>query len=345
MSRADATPHRRLRRRVLSRSAFFAATSALVAWAALVVPMPVVEVVPGEPRPIEPLVTIEGVDVTELSGTTAILTVSNQRPPPLTTLTAFLDRDRDLTPYHEVYPPGIDRREFLRGERERFSRQFDVAAAIGATAAGADTVLVTEVVVVEVLPGSPADGVLLPGDVVKTADGEELTAAEQLQHLTREAAVGDELHLTVRRNGEVLELVAELDDVTGEGDVRLGVGIETAVDDVELPFEISLVEGIGIGGPSAGLMVALTVFDLLSDEDLLGHRTVVGTGTLDADGRVGPVGGIPEKMQAAAAFGADVVLVPQLQLDAAREAAPDGLSIIGVATLDEALDALRREAI
>lgn len=326
-----------------ARSAFFAVTSALILWAGFGVPLAFVEVVPGTPRPIEPLVVIDGAHVTELNGSTAILTISTVQQPPIPAILAVLDPDRELTPYQEVYPSDVGRQEYLELERERFSRQFDVAAAVGAEAAGVDTELITEVVVFDVLPGSPGDGLLAPGDVVLSADGERLTAAEQLQHLTQESEPGDEMVLEVRRDGEVREVVARLEDVTGDGDVRLGVAIETAVDEVRLPFDISLAEEVRIGGPSAGLLFSLTVYDLLSDEDLLGRRRIAGTGTLDADGRVGGVGGIEQKMVAAARYGADLVLVPSQQLAEARDAAPPGLDVVGVATIEEAIAALRRD--
>jgi len=116
------------------------------------------------------------------------------------------------------------------------------------------------------------------------------------------------------------------------------------VDEVRLPFQIRLAEDTRIGGPSAGLMVGVTIYDLLSEEDLLRGRYVTGTGTLDADGRVGAVSGVPEKLRAAHADGAEVMLVPRALLDEAQEDAPDGLEIIGVSNLEQALDALRAGA-
>ena len=329
----------------LVRSAFYAASAAIVTLAAFVVPMPVVEFVPGAPTPIAPLVTIDGATTTELDGETAILTILLRQQPIVPSVGALLDGQRSLQLYEQVFPPGADRQELREAERERFGRQFDIAAALGAQAAGVATELITEVVVVEVVAGSPAEGLLAPGDAILTVDGEPLVAAEELQAITRASEVGDELVLTVRHAGEVREVTATLGAFGGSDQARLGIAIETAVDELRLPFEISLAENTRIGGPSAGMMVAVTVFDLLSDEDLLAGRIVVGTGTLDADGRVGPVGGVPEKMRAAAAFGADLVLVPALQLEDAREGAPQGLDIIGVATLEEALDALRREPV
>src|SRR5690606_12818242 len=120
----------------------------------------------------------------------------------------------------------------------------------------------------------------------------------------------------------------------------LGVLAETATVGLELPFEVSL-NDTRIGGPSAGMMTAVTIYDLLSDEDLVAGRTVLGTGSVMASGQVGSVGGVPEKVRSAAAYGADLVLVPASQLDAAQLAAPEDLEVVGVATVEDAIAALR----
>jgi Lon-like protease len=329
------------RRRSWWRTAFYVASAALLGWAALAVPLPYVEYLPGTPASIEPLLELEGIETTPLEGETALLTVLLRQQPTLPALRAWLDDDRRLIGAQQVFPAGTDRDEYFRAERERFSRQFELAAAVGAEAAGLETDLVTEVVVLELLPGSPADGRLQVGDVVLAVDGEPIVAAEELQARARAGAVGDLLGLTVRRDGQRVGVTVELGRIAESEFPAIGIGVQTAVDRVELPFELQLANGTRIGGPSAGMMVAVTTYDLLSDEDLLAGRTVVGTGTVDADGRVGPVGGVPEKMLAAHAYGADLVLVPALQLDEALGRAPEGLEVVGVSTLQEALDAIR----
>jgi Lon-like protease len=330
--------------RRLARAAFYAATAAIVAWAAFVVPLPLVEYVPGTPTSIPTLIELDGIETYDLDGDIKLLTVLLRQQPTVPSLGAVLSPDRSLVRYDEVYPPGTDRSEVLRLERERFARQFDIAVAVGAAAAGVDTELVTEVVVVQVLPGSPASGNLAPGDVVVAVDGEPLASAEQLQAISRTGQEGDQLTLTVRHAGEQREVTLALATFGGVTEPRLGVAIQTAVDEARLPFEVSLREGTRIGGPSAGLMTAVTVYDLLTPEDLLRGRLIAGTGSLDADGRVGPVGGIPAKLRAAEAEGAELVLVPAVQLDLALETAPDGLVVVGVDHLDEALEVLASAA-
>lgn len=326
----------------LLRSAFYAASFAIILWAGAVVPLPFVETVPGNPSEIAPLIQIDGVEVDELDGTTALLTIQQRQQATIPALGALLSSDRSLRPAAEVFPQDIDRDRFRELQREQFGRQFEIAAAVGAQAAGVEAELITQVVVVDVLDGSPADGLIAPGDIIVAADGQPLQGAEELQALTATSTPGNELTLTIIHGGQQREVTARLAAVPDGDGARLGVSIETALDELRLPFDIGLEPGNRIGGPSAGMMVALTVYDLLADEDLLRGRTVVGTGTLSSGGVVGPVGGVPEKMEAAEQFGADLVLVPESQLDIALDAAPDGLRVIGVGTLDEAIEVLRR---
>lgn len=341
----DATPTDTARRTSRLRTAFYALSTVIILVAGTVVPLPLVETVPGTTSEIPPLIEIEGTEVDELQGSTALLTIQRRQQPTLPAIVALLDPDRSLQRLDEVYPPDIDRDRLRELQREQFSRQFELAAAVGARAAGIAVEVITRVVVVNILPDSPADGLLEPGDVVLSADGRPLDGAEELQAITAGFAPGDELTLTISRDGQERQAVAQLAAAPdGEG-ARLGVAIETAVDELQLPIDITLAPGIRIGGPSAGMMIALTVYDLLADEDLLQGRRVVGTGTLSAGGVIGPVGGVAAKMTAAAEAGADLVLVPESQVDLALQAAPPGLTVVGVGTLDEAIAALRRHPV
>ncbi|PZT72004.1 MULTISPECIES: S16 family serine protease [unclassified Streptomyces] len=100
-----------------------------------------------------------------------------------------------------------------------------------------------------------------------------------------------------------------------------------------------------IGGPSAGLFFALGIVDKLDGDgsggDLTGGRVIAGTGTIDADGDVGAVGGVSLKTQAARRDGATVFLVPKAECSQAKSELPDGLRLIPVTTLKGAVDSLR----
>ncbi len=326
----------------LVRSGLASASVAVVAVAALSVPMPFVEYQPGGATPIEPLVRIDGAEVTPLEGETALLTVRLSRPSAVQLVAARLDDDRELVPLTRVYPQGVDRQVQLARERERFDRQFDVAAAVGAAAAGIPLEILTAVVVIEVAPGGPAAGRLVPGDVVLTVDGDPVTSGAALAERVRSSPAGEPLTLRIIHQGVERDQSITPELLPGADAPRIGVIVQTAVDDLVLPIDIRLTPGIRIGGPSAGLMVGLTVYDLLAEEDLLRGRKVAGTGTLDVDGVVGAVGGVPEKTLAAIAAGYDVLLVPMADAPAAQRLASGRITVIGASTLDEAIDRLRR---
>ncbi|MEU0576310.1 S16 family serine protease [Streptomyces griseoincarnatus] len=99
-----------------------------------------------------------------------------------------------------------------------------------------------------------------------------------------------------------------------------------------------------VGGPSAGLLFSLGIVDKLDGDgsggDLTGGRVVAGTGTIDAGGRVGAVGGVPLKTQAAKRDGATVFLVPRDECAEAKAELPQGLRLVPVTTLKGAVDAL-----
>jgi PDZ domain-containing protein len=95
-----------------------------------------------------------------------------------------------------------------------------------------------------------------------------------------------------------------------------------------------------VSGPSAGLAFTLAIIDDLTPGDLTGGKRVAITGTISPDGTVGPVGGVAQKAVAARSAGAKLMLVPPQEYDDAKSHA-DGMTVVRVSTLDDALRALR----
>jgi hypothetical protein len=208
------------RRRSWWRVAFYAASAALLGWASMAVPLPYVEYVPGTPAAIEPLLELEGVETTPLEGETALLTVLLRQQPTVPAMRAWLDDDRRLLEVQRVFPPGTDRQEFFRAERERFGRQFELAAAVGcrgrrlrdrARHRGGDP---------RRPRGRPRRRPAPAGDVVLAVDGSPIVAAEELQARARARTFGDTLDLLVRRDGEEVEVTVELGASRGRSSPR-----------------------------------------------------------------------------------------------------------------------------
>jgi PDZ domain-containing protein len=114
--------------------------------------------------------------------------------------------------------------------------------------------------------------------------------------------------------------------------------------DFDLPVDVDIQAG-NIGGPSAGLMFALSIVDSLTPEDLTAGAIIAGTGAIDAEGNVGAIGGIRQKIVGALhrdeGPAATVFLVPEGNFAEARSApVDDEILLVPVRTLGEALDVL-----
>ncbi|MET7637660.1 S16 family serine protease [Streptomyces sp. NPDC005438] len=112
-----------------------------------------------------------------------------------------------------------------------------------------------------------------------------------------------------------------------------------SADDLDVTLRLA-----DVGGPSAGLLFTLGIIDKVEGDgkggDLTGGRVIAGTGTIEAGGKVGPVGGVPLKTRAARRDGATVFLVPEEECQDARTGLPSGLRLIPVSTLKGTLKAL-----
>lgn len=108
----------------------------------------------------------------------------------------------------------------------------------------------------------------------------------------------------------------------------------------DFPFEVDI-QLDDVGGPSAGMMFALGIIDKLTEGELNGGRSVAGTGTIDAAGEVGAIGGIRQKLYRADGAGAEYFLAPATNCNEVVGHVPDGLDVLAVSTLDDALAALK----
>ncbi|HYH51477.1 MAG TPA: site-2 protease family protein, partial [Acidimicrobiia bacterium] len=320
--------------------AVWVVVSAVIAVAGLALYRPpYVVIAPGEAIEVSDDITINGVPVDDLNGRYLIATVSLSRRSALTTLWSALRDDRDVVPYQDVFPLGVDPEEYSRAQRQVFHESRRVAAAAAARAVGLQvSVSGSGARILEVADASPADGVLRAGDVIVEIDGEPVTTAAGVVDAIRSRPAGTELTVVVERNDARQSLVVtpeELPDVAGR--VGIGVVLETSGLEVDLPFEITF-QDRDIGGPSAGLAYGMAIADLLDDADLAQGRTLAATGTISIDGDVGPVGGVEQKAIAVQDAAADVFLVPQTEVNQAEE---EGLTVRGVRTLEQALATIR----
>ncbi|MBK5224409.1 MAG: PDZ domain-containing protein [Acidimicrobiia bacterium] len=320
----------------------------VVVAAGILVRVPYYAFSPGSVRPTASLITIEGPDVHPPDGEVMLMTVSISRQ----RLTLFAALRGWLDPTVTV----VDEEDLLGGGDREATRQVnlqlmdnskEIATYVALDRLGYEVgVEGTGSIISQVSDATPADGVLVRGDTIVSVDGEPVDLASDLIEAISSLEPGTSVALGV----EPLDSddVDEREVVLGARDddpdaAFLGVVPQTRDGRFVFPFEIEIDTG-GVGGPSAGLSFTLTILDLLTEGELTGGIEVAATGTIGADGVVGPIGGVEQKAAAARRDGVKVFLVPGSiaanELDAARRQAGDEVQIIEVNTLDEALEAL-----
>ncbi len=287
-----------------------------------------------------PLISVEGAETYETGGSLDLTTVqvvgNRERTPNWFELAfAWMDSSRAVVPLESVFPAGVTTEQ--RDERNATlmvdSQHEATAAALSEL--GHDTG--AQVVVVEAVEDMPADGLLEAEDVITAADGTAVESAKQLRQAIQDAE-GDAVELTVLRAGEeqTVEVTPEQHTEGDETTWLVGVTLRT---DYDFPVDVTI-QLDNVGGPSAGMMFALGIIDTLTPGQLNGGEDVAGTGTIEADGTVGPIGGIRQKLYGARGAGADYFLAPESNCDEVVGHIPDGLTVIRTATLEQSLDAL-----
>ena len=242
----------------------------------------------------------------------------------------WLSDEAAVYPYDAVYRED----ETVEQNREEGQAQMtssqDAATAVALEEMGYD---VTEPVVAAVSDGTPADGELEPGDVILQVDGAPVTTSEEVVDEVGSAEAGDEVTFVVRRDDERTEVDVTPEEVDGGPQVGISVGTQVKAD---LPVDVTINIDPSIGGPSAGLMFSLGIYDTLTPGSLTGGETVAGTGTMDAAGQVGPIGGIQQKIVGAREAGAELFLVPPDNCEDALGAPNEDMRLVRADTMHDA---------
>jgi Lon-like protease len=246
----------------------------------------------------------------------------------------------EVVPAAAVRPPGTTQEQVNQNNKRLIDESKPIAAVVALRAAGYTVDITGQGAEVEsVVKGLPADGVLQIGDVIVAVDGQPIDTTTALLDSIRNRKPGDQVTLTVRRDGQAQDLqVGTASAPTEPARPVVGVTVSTYLFDVRVPFQIDI-ESDNVGGPSAGFMFALGILDGITDGDLTRGYYVVGTGTIAADGTVGAVGGAAEKAIAAEQDGAQLFLVPRDDYDEAKRWVKN-LQIVPIDTFADAVKVL-----
>lgn len=338
----------------MTRQTWTAFVSALLfvglAAAIALVPVPFVSWSPGGTQDTlgslksQPIIQINGVPTYPTTGQLDLTTLSVTRAGSRLTLPeavlAYWLPHRDALPRESVYAPGKSAAEVESEDADMMSTAQDDAVVAALRAAKQP---VTQLPVISsVTVGGPAHDKLLPGDLVISVDGRPTTQEDQVGEQIRTHRVGETVTFVVLRNRvETTVRVASAESTTQNGVPLVGVSVGTGY---RYRPQISFDLGQEIGGPSAGLVFALAIYDKITTGALLSGRHVAGTGEIDPAGDVGPIGGIQEKIAAAGKDGATVFLVPAANCGDLAGVHTD-LLLVKVATLAEGIAALRTLAV
>lgn len=195
--------------------------------------------------------------------------------------------------------------------------------------------------VVDAAEGSPADGLLQENDQLVGFNGSSTVTSQAFVAAVQGVAVGDDVTISVIRDGEELDVTMTTVASDDDPEVpRIGVTIRPEFD---MPIEIRnnvSENGQQIGGPSAGLMFALAIYDHLTPGFLTGGMRIAGTGEITTAGEVLGVGGVRQKMAGAAESGARVFLVPADNCSAANAGTDFDMIVLKIEHLGSAIAAL-----
>ncbi|MFH8254741.1 PDZ domain-containing protein [Streptomyces roseolus] len=327
--------------------------------AGVLIPVPYSEMSPGptvntlgEARG-EPVLQISGRKTYPTDGhlnmTTVRVTSADYKMNAVEAVYGWLAHDNVVVPHDTLYPDGKTEEESSQENAEEFSQSQESAKVAALDELGIP--FTTRVVVASVVKDSPAEGALHAGDVIKAVDGVEVTEPADVAAQVTKRKPGQKVEFTIvpakeaaaaekaHKEATATRKVALTTAKSEEGD-RAIVGIQAGTDHV-FPFTVDI-KLADVGGPSAGLMFALGIVDKLTPESLTGGKFVAGTGTIDDDGKVGPIGGIQMKLVGARNAGAEYFLTPADNCAAAADDTPEGLTLVKVDTIDDATKSLEK---
>jgi len=282
----------------------------------------------------KPVITVSGQPTSTSKGHLNLTTVSvTDHITLLDAMRGWFDRRYAVVPRESVFPPNQSEKQV----DEQNAAEFRVSQNSAELAALREVGYPVQIAITEVRSDAAVRGVLRVGDVIEAIDGVSVTVASELTSWVRAKKPGDSVAIRYARGSETTTVTVRAGTAPGDAKrAALGVVIEQRPKPpLKISFDIN-----DIGGPSAGLMFSLGIVDILKPADLTGGRFIAGTGTIDDAGKVGAIGGIHQKLVAARAAGATVFLTPADNCAEARQLIPDGLRLVKVTSLSDALASL-----
>lgn len=333
----------------MTRQTWTALISALL-FVALAVPMAILPVPfvawsPGGTADVlgevdgRPLISVDGVPTFATSGQLDLTIVSGTSADSRLTLpealAAYWLPGRDTLPRDAVFPPGRSAEEVKQVEAQMMDASQDSAIVAALRAAGQPVEQLPAVASVTI--GGPAYDKLKPGDLIVSVDGVATRDADAVTEQVRTHRPNETIDFVVLRDRvETKVQVVAADSASAPGTAVVGITVGQGYSYTpRITFDL----GQQIGGPSAGMVFALGIYDKITAGELLSGQTVAGTGTITTNGDVGPIGGVRQKLASAERAGAGVFLVPAANCADLAGVRTD-VVIVKVSTLSQAISQL-----
>ncbi|GAB3586451.1 YlbL family protein [Calidifontibacter terrae] len=289
------------------------------------------------------IISISGVSTYPTSGSLDFTTVSLAGGPnyPVSVWdylhAKFLEKNAEIDPQEMWFPKGVTGKQVQQQNTADMVDSQETAEVVALRKAG--KTVPERVLIGLVDPKAPSGTALKVKDQLVSVNGTEVSDLATVHDAMAKVTPGATVALVVLRAGKQVAVQAKTAKST-DGRAVLGIGLDPTY---TLPAKVSVNVG-DVGGPSAGMMFTLAIYDKITPGALTGGQKVAGTGTISEDGSVGPIGGIAHKMVGAKDAGATYFLAPASDCDEVVGNIPKGMTVVKVATVDEALAAMKKIA-
>lgn len=243
-------------------------------------------------------------------------------------LRAGVSSSEEVEPEEAYFPKGVTSKQVQEENAAEMVDSQQEAIAVALKAVGAD--VKSHIVVGQVTKDSPNQSLLKAGDRIDTIDGQPVANAEAVRTAIGKHKPGEKVRLGIVRDDKPVTVEAATKENQGRTTIGVFLGLT-----FDFPYKVTIDAG-DVGGPSAGTMFALGLYDTLTPGALTGGQKIAGTGTIDYTGAVGPIGGIRQKLVGARDGGAKWFLAPADNCSEVVGHVPDGLKVVRIATFDEA---------
>ena len=294
---------------------------------------------PGPPYQWD--IEIEGANAYDYQGNLYQLTVRRDEANYFTYIWAKVDNSVDLYSREVILPKGVTPQELSEISMQNMKTSENVAIAVALNFL--DYEIQTQgdgVLVVGVMDDSPVAGKLLKEDLIISINNEVINSTTEFIALLRTYEIGDIVSIgLIRKDNEISIETKLIEHIDYENEPMVGFLASTPNERFVFPISVDIDTG-NVGGPSAGLMMALNVYNSLTEFDITKGLKVAGTGTIEIDGSVGPVGGVKQKVIAAKNAGSSLILVPIANFDDVKSYIDESTNIVAVESFNEALEVI-----